>query len=454
MKELILLIAIITNLSIATAKPLSFEECSKKLLNGLSLEEFKEQHKNRLEEKDFKKIDRIIVRKNCIELLHLAKLSSNGLLENRHPLSSQILKTFVTFHRKWLMPTDYDIIPKCNDTFHNDVYDFKAPAYHLTRALFQPDRKASLAVTAYADLRSLRAGENPKISPNTGITSEQYQKLLKLNEELPMVGEGDLLGFLFKQKLEIKEIDFTPIMKHKKSFEKTLEERKSGLHRHLGAGLIGSPAFLIHYAPKGAYRRELYQSDGKTKLPRILAKSILENLLCENLASHKYDDEETFEWKHPITQEKSCLNCHHSLDNLASGLRNLTYIKSKESCSADNPQILLPQYFVSSFSKKVWSPSKKNGDNEDNKEQEFYTSYPVGNLKGDKENVRFVGLRQLGQVIANDKRFYQCQVKKYFQFLYKRPPSHKNIVRWATEYQNHQDGLRLFKTLIEAGDQS
>lgn len=431
------------------AKTLTFEECSKIFLGGQTLESFRALEEEEGAQETNKAIDNLLKKKSCEELLKQGTLKNNGLLESRNAISSKILETFVNFHHEWLMPKDLDQPVRCNDKFHQDVYDFKTPAYHLTRTLFQTDRKASLAVTSYSDLRSLRLGNNPPQSDLTGIKEEEYEKIFKLDSSFSLTGKEPIVGFLYKRNVEMKEIETSSLMEDKSSFNTILSENKISLYRHLGAGLIGNPAFLIHNAPPEAFESALYKSNGQNKLPRKLAKSVLENLLCEDLLTHQYSGEEVFTWNHPITREKKCLGCHYSLDSMASGFRNVTFVKSGKECNEQNPQILIPQYYDTSYTLDFWQNKK-----EDEQKKNFHTSYPVGYISKKNEKSRFVGIRQLGQVISEDPRFFQCQVKKYFQFLYKKSPPDEKLKEWSTSYKDHQDGLRLLLTLLSEGDQS
>ncbi|MCR9205830.1 MAG: hypothetical protein NXH75_14690, partial [Halobacteriovoraceae bacterium] len=439
MKSLTLILGLILLSPPLLAKTLTFDDCSKVFLGGEKLESFRKLDEEENAKETNQVIEQLLKKKDCKALLGQGLLKSNGLLENRNSISSKILETFVNLHHSWLMPKDLDQPQRCNDKFHKDIYDFKTPAYHLTKTLFQTDRKAALALTSYSDLRSLRVGSNPIQSDLTGIKEEEYEKLLKLDDSFSLTGKEAIVGFLYRRNVEMKQVATSTLLSQKDSFTKVLSENKIPLYRHLGAGLLGTPSFLIHNAPQEAFDQPLYMSNGKNILPRKLAKSVLENLLCENLLTHKYSGEEDFSWNHPITKEKKCLGCHHSLDSMAAGFRNLTYVKSNESCSEESPQILIPQYFNTNYTMSFW---QNLSDEEIEKKREFFTSYPVGYISEKKDEGRFVGIRQLGKSISEDPRFYQCQVKKYYQFLYNKVPSQELIKKLGEAYQEHQNGLK------------
>ena len=52
----------------------------------------------------------------------------------------------------------------------------------------------------------------------------------------------------------------------------------------VGAKLV--TIYIQDHTPKEAFEKGLSQSDGRNNLPRRLAKSIIENLLCQPLLSH------------------------------------------------------------------------------------------------------------------------------------------------------------------------
>lgn len=428
----------------AWSQSLSFESCEQKVLGGKTIQHFinLERNEEKPDEKYLSLLTKIQGQKNCMNLIKVAALQGNGLLEERNPLSAQILETFVNFHHQWLMPRDYDLAPACHENFDKDIFDPLTPAYHLTRALFQEDRNASLAITAYGDLRSVRKGDNPKTSLLTGLSGEDYQKLLGLKAPLDLTGDAPLIGFLFKRAQFWSNAADPNWSQTNSSWEKARAKGELKLFDHQGAGFLGSPSFLIHYAPKGVGKNSLYKSDGQTRLPRRLAEGILRNVLCLNPLNFKVPPElssslkEKTNWNHPITQEKQCLNCHYSLDQMAAGMRHLTYLKSEKSCSDGGPQVLVPTSFETSYSLDFWQ--RPEGD------KQFAFSYPVGFYEGE----RFVGFNQLGRLLSNKREYYSCHVKKYFQFFYEGEISEQELAGLSEEYQKHQNGLKLIEKIL------
>lgn len=199
-----------SNLSFADSTAL-FERCQSiflggKLLQNLIDEEEAVKEENASDGEYLKKLKALKKASSCLSLLEHAQLKTSGILLDRTPLASLILKSFVKFHQNWLMPTDYDKAPQCQDPFHDEVFDPKTPAYHLTRALFQRDRKVSMAITAFGDLRSIRQGENPKKSERSSISGEEYQSMLGLKEPLDLVGDSQLVGFLYKGQVQFEKV--------------------------------------------------------------------------------------------------------------------------------------------------------------------------------------------------------------------------------------------------------
>lgn len=431
----------------ANSSPLSFEMCQKKFLGGVTLSEIA----STLGEED-KETSEIIKKlensKSCLEILKVAQLKSNGLLNQRNLVASKVLESFVNFHQAWLTPEDFDSPPVCQSDFQKDVFDPKTPAYHFTRALFQRDRKASMTVVAYGDLRSIRKGENPKVSDKTKVSSERYQQILGLEEPLDLTGEAELIGFLYKKNVSFKNVEPLNWSETNKSWEQSRQKGAFPLYKHLGAGMLGSPSFVLHYAPSSAYSSNLYQADGKSTLPRKLAQGILKNILCLDPLNFKApakaleDSTRSGLWNHPITQENRCFNCHYGLDQIAAGLRHVTFLKSKGTCSKDAPQVLVPSNFETSYSKDLWQ--KESSLSEEDKDKKFSFSYPVGNFQGE----RFVGFSQLGRIIADNKDFYRCQVQKYFYFLYEQEIESSFKEEMTASYKEHQDGLKLLEDLL------
>lgn len=421
--------------------------CQKKFLGGKLIADFinDEATKEDRDEKYIEELKRLQKKQSCFTLLNQAKLKKNGLLENRTPLSSQILETFVTFHKDWITPKDFDQSPNCREGFEKDIFDPRTPAYHLTRALFQEDRKASLAITSYGDLRGVRKGENPKTSTRTNLSNEDYQKILGLEEPFDLTGDAPLIGFLFKRAVSWSNVANPQWSQTNKSWDKSREKGKFRLYHHQGAGLLGSPSFLLHYAPKGVEQKRIYKSDGQGQLPRKLAQGIIRNILCLDPLSFKAPaDLPDYQWNHPITKETQCLNCHYSLDQMAAGLRHLTYLKSRKTCDGTNvPQLLVPSSFETSYTMDLWQ-GLKSQETSTNEDKSFSFSYPVGYF----QDKRFVGFNQLGRLLSEGPQFYSCQVKRYFEFFHGKPIDSQNLERLTKNYQEDQNGLNLMKKIM------
>lgn len=420
-----------------------FDLCQEKVLAGKNIDYFITQEKEALgEEKEssyLKDLEKLKKERNCFNLLRYTRLAENGLLINRTPLASQILSTFDNFHTDWLTPTDLDRNPQCQDQYLDDFFDPQSPAYHLTRALFQEGRKAAMSITAYGDLRVVTKGENPKESQTTGLSKEKIKEILELDNDFEFKGEGEVIGYLYQRRLHMGSKPYIPEqVSGSDSWADELKRKAFKTLDHLGAGLIGNSRFLVHYAHPEAFSGDLLQFDGTQKLPRRLAKGIVENLLCTPLKDHPLKTiNPSNNWNHPLTAEKKCLNCHQLIDPLAAGLRHLTYVKNQKECSQF--QILIPKTFDSKGPREIWQKSQENTD------PPFHLSHPIGYL----EEERFIGINQLGKLLSNHPKFYQCQVKKYLSFFGKTDIPEQTIQSLAASYQDHQNGLKLLNTIID-----
>lgn len=447
---LIYITSFLVGITAINAKDQIFLNCQRKFLGGKLISDFlnEEKSKENPDASFISELNQLEKKADCLTLLSQAKLKGNGLLEKRNPLSSQILDSFVKFHQEWLTPQDFDQAPTCREAFESDVFDARVPSYHLTRALFQEDRKVSLAITAYGDLRGVRLGENPRVGSITKLTPEEYQKILGLDEPLDLAGDAPLIGFLYKKAASWSEVAGHDWSQTNKSWDQSRQKNKFRLYHHQGAGLLGSPSFLIHYAPKTASQRGLYKTNGKTLLPRKLAQGILRNVLCLDPLSFKAPhDLPEYNWNHPITKEKQCLNCHHQLDQMAAGMRHLTYLQAKKSCQNESaPQLIVPSSFETSYALDLWrgSPPESLNANQNEDQKDFAFSYPIGFFKGK----RFVGFSQLGRVLSEGPDFYRCQVKKYFEFIHGSPIDENALSSLTKSYMEEQNGLTLLKKIL------
>jgi hypothetical protein len=386
-------------------------------------------------------LDQLKKIRNCNDLLEMALLKENGMVKSRNPVSAQILNTFVNFHQQWVMPEDQEYSPACQDKYQWEVYDKKTPSYHMTRALFQEGRQAKLILTGYGDLRSVRAGENPKVAMGLSITADQYKEFLGTEDKFQLASDKAILGFLYKRKLSSTNFK-VPRSPRALVKEENWPKESLNIYKHFGGGLLGSPSFLYHYGEKRAY----YRSNGRQILPRKYASAIWNNLLCmepRTVTLPSPEDPKT-SWKHPITQETNCLSCHKPLDQMAAGFRHITFIPTRKECSTTSPQIYIPFSFKAKATKRIWDKTSSSQNETSNQQDPFHLSYPVSFHK----EKRLVGLTQLGKSLAEDINFYKCQVKKYHQFLYRQIPSDSYIDSLAQEYKEHQNGLKLIKQIM------
>ncbi len=437
------------------ASALEFERCAEVFLGGNSVDTYIKKEEalpeNQRDEKYLARLKKIQSSKDCHELLKFASLKDNGLLIDRSLLASDLLETFNQFHYQWIMPKDLDRSKTCVDKYQWDIFDPQAPAYHLTRTLFQKSRKASQSITAYGEPRIVRKGEDPTNSTRTGLEGKTYKDNLKIEREITFMGSGEVLGFLFERSTNspVFEIPSTNQAQWKK---KMPFQNEHNIYQHFGGGILGSPSYLYYHFKEKAF----YEADGTRKLPRKLVDSIFQNLLCsspsefttqQQLKNFTDDflqinkEEKALPWNHPITKEASCLGCHLPMDSMASGFRNLTLIPSSKVCSEDNIQILYPVFLKSDHSGEMWQVGPKDT----NENYDFSSSYGAGYFKGK----RFRSLTQLGNLIAEDINFYSCQVKKYYQWIHKQYPSDEVVNKLSKSYLEHQDGFTLIKEIVE-----
>ncbi len=433
---------------------IDFTQCENIFLEGKNIDHYiKDEQSKEKDEQDAKYLSKLVSlksSKNCFALLQMALLKDNGLLEERSLLASDLLQSFIHFHSKWITPKDLDQPKSCSQKYQWDVFDQAGPAYHMTKTLFQKGKEASQILLSYGEPRIVRKGEDPTVSPKTGLSSADYKKSLKLENDLTFTGNGEILGFLFEKTINTSQF-ILPKENANAWKEKMPFQNEHNIFQHFGAGILGSPSFLYHYLKK----RPFFESDGKRVLPRNLSDAIFKNLLCstpdeyfqsDHLSAFQGDilkaekEEKLLPWKHPITTETNCQSCHFPMDQLAAGFRNLSLIPSAESCSEDQIQLLYPVFLKADHSQEFWVTEKNN----DKSKTDFSSSYAEGFFKGK----RFRNLRQLGSLIAEDPNFYSCQVKRYYQWIHNSYPKSQVITELTQKYQSHKDGLSLLKDII------
>lgn len=352
----------------------------------------------------------------CLDILNLANINEKtntiNLTDEQTDLRIRVLKTFNDFHRSWFTNKDFLKALDTGDCAMNNskyVWDSGESALHLTNALFGNNQNFSSIVTNPNSFKAIRKTSNPdKTKSIFGIN--EPARFLKYDTIFypTYVDFGQLIGLTL---VEAEFIDDYLTIKEFKTSQIDISPKKSiNFRKAYGAGIIGSTPYLL----LNLGRKPFDEVDGGLIMGRRWSKAIISEFFCRDLPVINTNDAKKFVNKNstvPFRSSSSCMMCHATMDSLAGGIRNLTYINSTKSCSALRLPLL--------FENEVTYPAEDaiidldpNFSKRPPKGSLFFRSY-----NGKLININFTGLEELGKVISNIDDLYICASKRYFSFL-------------------------------------
>lgn len=381
----------------------------------------------------------------CMALLNDTILNANGIAKGLDgQFSSEvaaILKNFHNFHNSWFSAKAFTSLGTFDRTTLI-MHDNDEASLYFTRALFAPNTALNSALTANTTLRSIRKvlSGDPLISrwqaKTIGArheTSHPSQMLISYStgdvanpvgsvsvSDNQLIPSGQLIGVEEQAPIVVPDVIFTPggptvLRTHIASQTKNLN-----IFEHLGGGVLGTPMFIMKNSNLGQNSISggtgAVTADSKdTIISRRLSARIFADLLCQQLPtlaeSDVPDSELNMKSSNGFKQNKSCLQCHTSVDPLAYGFRNLGIYITGPGFNSGDPLSAKgsPIFGVFRFSELAGSNI-------------FAVQKPTGTLRyRDHKNVfvekQFSSLSELGAALATSDDFYRCVTKRYYQFF-------------------------------------
>ena len=355
-------------------------------------------------------------KKACLNLLSLADLTENKEVTNL--VGQKVLRTFQSFHNNWFPYFDFN--QTTQDHPNTNVFDKNESAYHLSYALFNDQIKYSEIFTSNYRLQAMRQGasknkftndkdiggtryafDDPNRKWIVGGTNEndyEYQKEYTYRPELTPFGK--LTGLLRVD----QEVDsFSRIKKGKKT-------AKVWLKKPLFKGAMGSASYFILNAG-----HDNKTTDGGLRLHRRWSTSFLSDFLCRDNPYLRDTDAKSSVKKNSkiaFRTEKTCMNCHLTIDSLAAVTRAIEVFNAGEHWD--------PYFTFRAAEVHKSTHSKKSGLPD--ADLDFFKRPPEGALifrstSGKLINKKISHPDQLGLIISKLDAPYQCAAKRYFHFF-------------------------------------
>lgn len=421
----------------------------------------------------------------CMEIFDKAKLDKNGEIakgpDGKYDYEGmRVLSTLMRFHKSQFEIPDYSTTLANETRFTRDVIDGNEAAYHFVYSIFGEGQKFSDTVTRDHSIRAIRYSEKTaRTRTVVGSTALQafFQGVYKrvkndkgvaiavpddaksgVSRFTPELVETGLMVGLVRDDVE-NEMATT----HFDALYGTQKFDSKNVNKHMGAGVIGTQAYLLANMGKDAF------SNGGSGLFRRWSKHVLSDMLCRDLPALRSKDvisEVIPESKIAFKTGISCMGCHSAMDPLAGTARNIRAnfthntngdggmrVKFVSNRPADMPFAPMPT--ITAETNFFRRPA--NG-------RLYYRSFDGKLVKEEAE-----GLEELGEVLAKTDDLYVCAAKRYYRLLtgvnvslsdigdintpafttgqkYQRD----KVINYGIELKQHQSIRTLIKRIIES----
>lgn len=378
-------------------------------------------------------------------------------------LGSDILRSMTNFHRKWFnVDNFYNIHGVPGASVH--VHDMNENAYYFLRAIFSDLPLSSVLTTDY----SLEAERYSSVPLLTSIFTER-----KRNDEvwtdIPYAPRGRLVG-VDKKVDYIKTDSKVPVWSDYQYIKPGLPFNYTG---NLGGGIIGTQSYILYNMIPDKMDRD--PADGALHMFRRWSEALFANVLCRPLPVVREVDAVEYvnpQSSLPFRNGAACMQCHSSMDPVASSIRNLTPTKASSG-------ILVAHQYEATLPPHPMEVGETNGVKNwiDSADKDFWKREPNGHFyfrdyKGFLHDKTVSdGLSGLGKVISETDDFYLCSAKRYVNFFtgvdiplfdpdFSNPATPKLtakeqeyynfIQKLALELKQHQDVRKVFERIFRS----
>ena len=382
--------------------------------------------------------------KACEFILDSATLNPQGHLKINNAETKAVLNNFTKVHSGFFKNRYLYDTGNLNIRNSVDIFDELAPALAYTKSLFDRAFNVTQILTYNTEFEGVR-DEGPR-----GFLFKFKDS--KKNKSVGFSQVGDLIGVIDNTRARNEEIPGS----NKNLFDSS------------GGGILGSRTYM----KKNSIKVEM-NSDGATKMNRVIAKAVIEDFLCKNLPATRLADGQVYVNDRAdavFRRSTGCIHCHTTMDMMAAGFRDIRNKKLPFEHEKDRYNEYRPLY---QFKRP---PDKPDGDlwpvSADNdyakrppKGVLYFRSY-TGRLI--REN--FNNLNQLANKILETNDYYACIVKKYYKYftginvsladindpfstvkLNDQDLYHRNqVIKYGQELKKHKSPNALIKSILNS----
>ena len=185
------------------------------------------------------------------------------------------------------------------------------------------------------------------------------------------------------------------------------------INRNIGGGILGSFGFVTNSTNLTFNVQPFYEKD----IHRRIGERVFEDLMCQQLPVFNVDDVGSYvdtASEYPFRQSTACMSCHAGMDNVALTYRNVFAVPSA------NP-VASFQMIGQGMQTLITLPPKAGSN-------AFVLQGPTGALTFRQRvgpsgttlgvvKIPVTGLDELGAAVSQQREFYYCAAKRYYQFF-------------------------------------
>lgn len=389
--------------------------------------------------------------KACGDLIDSVLFTEKNSIANPEDREARaVLTTFQLLHNSWFQAPTIAMRQAVLES--KLIHDVDEPGLFWTRALFKPNTRADSVITYDKAIKSIRVRSN-----DGGITHFQARSFFNYpysSAILTAAGLGNrdpLLKIHFMNDIKLApkdgnnysaiEVpdsnisqfgemigieDQSPLIIKRMIIPSTgdtatntlLRDPAKGpnldidLHRNFGGGILGS----IVYGLKNSNLGINQLANSYSLIDRRFASRIFQDLLCYQLPVLQPEDIEDADIipdsVFPFQQNKSCMQCHATIDEFAMIQKNYVWVTS--SGTNTNFTVEAPPKGTEAVTRfqLPTSPATKI----------FALGEPKGTLRfrnfsGQKIRIPISSFAQVGAELAKQEDFYLCAAKRYYQYF-------------------------------------
>ncbi len=386
--------------------------------------------------------------KACVGLINKANLGADDKIANTFdPESKGVLETMHLLHNSFFTAKVLGV----GNTLENKlVVDVDEPGLYWTRAMFKDQVRADSVVTYNKGLKSIRVRSN-----DGGITHFQARSFFDYNTVIVGVAArdplfriqfpidlkldlgdgsnyatidvpddqlsqfGELVGVKDQSPLTVGRLSL-PLITPNTGVNATVNtilrdpaqapNKDVDLHAHFGGGVVGS----VVYGLKNSNFIEGTLANSYTRINRRFSAQVFSDLLCHQLPTLTVEDVELVPGSNlPFQQNKSCMQCHATIDEFAMIQRNYVWATSSR---------LIGNFLPNSPPKGVQILTRFQLPVRTETGAHFALGNPSGELhfrtfSGEKVRMNIQNFSDVGNQFAKLDDFYLCAAKRYYKYF-------------------------------------